>query len=70
MSLVNGSNSAFNSSIFFFLILIFKVKAFLCCRLKFLPIELFQLLHSVLIDWVDHVKDFKALLAQSLEEGR
>merc|ERR1719350_2321563 len=55
---------------FLFLVLFFKVKAFLCCRLEFFPIELFQLLHSVLIDWVYHVQNFQAFFAEGLKEWR
>merc|ERR1719359_1765130 len=53
-----------------FLIIILNVKAFLGGALQLLAIELLQLLHCILIDWVHHVKDLKTLLAKRLEEGR
>merc|ERR1712039_891703 len=52
MSLVSGSNSDFSSSIFFFS----------RRRLELLAVELFQLLHRILVDGVHHVQDLQALL--------
>merc|ERR1719436_1290071 len=56
MSLVRGSNSAFISSSFFFSSSSSKSKPSLVVDLSFFPIELLELLHTVLIDGVDHVQ--------------
>merc|ERR1719491_65128 len=69
MSLVRGSNSAFNSSIFFLLVFVLDVQALLGGALEFLTIKLFELLHRVLINWIYHVENFKPLLAQGFEKG-
>merc|ERR1712151_1264633 len=69
MSLVRGSNSAFSSSSFL-LVLVLDVQAFLGGGLQLLAIKLLQLLHGILINRVNHVKDLNALLAKGLKEGR
>merc|ERR1719283_816184 len=70
MSFVSGSNSAFSSSSFFFLVLVLDVQALLGRGLQLLAIELLKLLHTVLIHRVNHVEHLQALLAQSLQEWR
>mmetsp|Transcript_50154 Transcript_50154/g.82618 ORF Transcript_50154/g.82618 Transcript_50154/m.82618 type:complete len:468 (+) Transcript_50154:273-1676(+) len=52
------------------LILIIDVKTLLGGALEFLAIELFQLLGRVLVNGIDHVQNFDALLAESLQEWR
>merc|ERR1712232_489321 len=65
MSLVKGSNSAFISSSFL-LVLVLQVQTLFGGRLELLPVELLELLHTVLIDGVNHVQHLEALLAQRL----
>merc|ERR550514_1843511 len=69
MSFVSGSNSAFSSSTFFLLVLVFDVQALLGRRLQLLSVELLQLLNGVFIDGVNHIQDFQPFLPQGLEEG-
>merc|ERR1712146_745758 len=69
MSFVKGSNSALSSSLLL-LVLIVKLKALLGCGLQLLALELLQLLHRILVDWINHVQDLKALLPEVLEERR
>jgi len=59
--------------LFEFLLLILgilEVKTFFGAVLKLLTIVLLELLDDVLIDWIDHVKDFKSSLLELLNEWR
>merc|ERR1719316_1895436 len=55
---------------FFLLVLVLNVKALLGGALKFLAIELLELLHSILVNRVHHVENLKTFLAKSFKEGR
>merc|ERR1739848_985420 len=69
MSFVNGSNSDFSSSIFFFSSSSSISKPSLVVDLSF-SIELLQLLNGILIDRVHHIQDLQTLLSKALQEGR
>merc|ERR1719424_75365 len=70
MSFVRGSNSAFSSSSFFFSSSSSMSRPSLVVLFNFFAIKLLELLHSVLVNRVYHVKDLETLLAESLEEWR
>merc|ERR1712014_341252 len=69
INLVNGSNSAFISSIFFFSSSS-SVKTLLGGGLELLAVEFLQLLHTIFVNWVNHVQNLKTLLSQALKEWR
>merc|ERR1712241_1186895 len=70
ISLVRGSNSAFNSSNFFFSSSSSMSKTLLGRRLQLLSVKLLQLLHRIFIDGICHVQHLKALLPQGLQKWR
>jgi hypothetical protein len=49
---------------------LFELETLLRHADKLLAVELLELSDSVLVDWVDEEKDFKALLLKGLQEGR
>merc|ERR1719174_680880 len=51
------------------LIFVLDIKALLGDTLELLAIKLLELLHSILIDRVNHVENLKAFLAKRLDEG-
>merc|ERR1712037_589582 len=65
MSFVSGSNSAFSSQLLLF-VLVLEVKTLLGCRFQLLAVELFELLHGILVNRVSHVEHLQALLPQCL----
>merc|ERR1712060_279787 len=70
ISFVSGSNSAFNSSSFFFSSSSSTSRPSLVVDFNFFPIEFLELLDSILVDGVHHVKHLQSLLPQCLQEGR
>merc|ERR1719483_1525437 len=69
--LQRGSNAAFFSSNTFFSRCMFAdFNSLLGDVDKLLSIVLLQLLRSVLVNWVDHEKDFNVLLLEGFHEGR
>merc|ERR1712084_169303 len=70
MSLVSGSNSAFSSSTFFFLVFVVDVQTFFSSGLKFFAVEFLQLLHCIFIDRVYHVEHLQTFFAKRLQKRR
>merc|ERR1712139_669878 len=54
----------------FLVVLVVDIETLFRGGLQLLALELFQLLHSVLVHGVDHVQDLEALLPEIFEERR